>query len=92
MKTLTLVINIVLILAFLPACALAMTSPMIFDAGERPILWWILGAALSLPLLIIISQIGSWILFRKQNYKLALIFCAFPIANLFFLGILMAFM
>ena len=92
MKTLTLVINIVLILAFLPACALAMTSPMIFDAGERPILWWILGAALSLPVLIIISQIGSWIMFRKQNYKLALIFCAFPIANLLFLGILMAFM
>lgn len=89
MKTLVIILNILLLLGLIPAILGAMTSPMIFDGGENSNLWRLFYAMITLPFLIVICQIISWIAFYRQNYSLALKVSLIPIINIIFLGIFM---
>ncbi len=81
MKTLALVLNILLIIAFIPSIMLAITSPMIFAAKQTTRLWWTAGTAVAWPLTIIICGIISWRAYYLMDYDFALKICLIPIIN-----------
>ncbi|MCU0324620.1 MAG: hypothetical protein MUF45_05130 [Spirosomaceae bacterium] len=79
MKTLTIITNIIMILAFFPAAFAVMMSPMIFDSGATTRTWTIFFSIIAIPVSILITQIISWILFSKNNYDLAFKISLIPI-------------
>jgi uncharacterized Tic20 family protein len=81
MKTITLTLNIILLISLIPSFLLAITSPMIFGAGANKRLWWTLWTALALPVLIIITQFICWKAYNNQNYGFALKVSLIPILN-----------
>ena len=88
MKILIVSLNILFTIGLVPAAAGAMMSPMIFDAPgstEHTGTWVFFIAIVSLPVVIIIGQVLSWILFARQHYKAALICSLLPLLNLIFL-------
>jgi O-antigen/teichoic acid export membrane protein len=81
MKSTVLTVNIILLIILIPSIFGALMSPMMFDApgSEKSKKTWTLVCCLAaLPILIIISQIVSWIAYSNQNYNLALKFNALP--------------
>jgi hypothetical protein len=89
MKTIVIILNVILLLGLIPAILGAMTSPMIFDAGENPNLWRVFYTMIALPLVIIVCQIVSWVAYYRQNYSLALKVSMIPIINVILLVIFM---
>ncbi len=91
MKTLVIVLNILWTLALIPSCMGAMMSPMLFDApgsDSNKVLWMIFWSTAALPLIILGSQIGSWILFAKMDYSLAWKVSCLPLVDILLLVIL----
>jgi hypothetical protein len=91
MKTLVIVLNILWTLALIPSCMGAMMSPMLFDApgsDSNKVLWMIFWSTAALPLIIIASQIGSWIIFAKTDYSLAWKVSCLPLVDILLLVIL----
>lgn len=81
MKSTVLTINVIFLIILIPSILGALMSPMMFDApgSEKSKKTWTLVCSLaSLPLLIIIAQIISWIAYSNQNYDLALKINALP--------------
>jgi NADH:ubiquinone oxidoreductase subunit 6 (subunit J) len=81
MKSTVLIINIILLIILIPSIFGAIMSPMMFDApgSEKSKKTWTLVYCLAaLPILIIITQIISWIAYSNQNFDLALKINAFP--------------
>ncbi|WP_435356804.1 hypothetical protein [Emticicia sp. SJ17W-69] len=89
MKTLVIILNILLLIGLIPAILGAMTSPMIFDAGENPNLWRVFYTMIALPVVIIICQIISWVAFYRQNYGFSLKISMIPIIHVIILVIFM---
>lgn len=89
MKTTIIIVNIILLIILIPSLFGAMMSPMMFDApgSDKSNKTWILfGCMISLPVLIIIAQIISWIAFSRQNYSLALKINALPALDILMIG------
>ena len=80
MKTVALILNIINLLALLPALAMAMTSPMMFDSGATTRTWILFSLAIAIPISIIITQIASWIFFSKGNYQWSIGLSCIPLA------------
>ena len=81
MKSTVLAINVIFLIILIPSILGALMSPMMFDApgSEKSKKTWTLVCSLaSLPLLIIIAQIISWIAYSNQSYDLALKINALP--------------
>jgi NADH:ubiquinone oxidoreductase subunit 6 (subunit J) len=75
MKSTALTVNIILLIILIPSIFGAIMSPMMFDApgSEKSKKTWTLVYCLAaLPVLIIVTQIVSWIAYSNQNYDLAL--------------------
>lgn len=72
MKTTTLIVNILMILGFFPSVWMAIFSPMLFDSGATKRTWIIFATVVALPILILITQVISWIVYSRGNYGLAL--------------------
>jgi O-antigen/teichoic acid export membrane protein len=81
MKSTALTINIIFLVILIPSIFGAIMSPMMFDApgSEKSKKTWTLVCSLAaLPILIIITQIISWIAYSNQNYDLAFKINALP--------------
>ncbi|MES2520637.1 MAG: hypothetical protein V4585_21155 [Bacteroidota bacterium] len=92
MKTTTIIVNVIMLIGLIPSLFSAMMSPMMFDApgsDKNTNTWILFSSVISLPILIIITQIISWIAFANQNYNLALKINTLPIADIIFIGILL---
>lgn len=73
----------------------AMMSPMMFDSPgstDSTKTWMFFGLIVALPILIIITQIISWIAFYKQNYTLALKINVLPALDILLIFIISLFM
>lgn len=88
MKTAVIVLNVLLIIGLIPSAWGALFSPMLFDSGATKRTWAIFGAIVALPILIVITQIISWIAFSKGNYNLALKVSLIPVADVLLLVVL----
>jgi hypothetical protein len=74
MKLIAVIANCLWVLALIPACMMAMMSPMMFDAPgseKNSFLWVLLWATILLPVLILITQVFAWIKFFGGNYPLS---------------------
>ncbi|WP_337044188.1 hypothetical protein [Emticicia sp. 17c] len=71
MKTCSLIVNIIMLIILIPAAFGAMMSPFVFDSGATRRTWLIFGTLVALPILIICTQIISWIAYVRQNYDFA---------------------
>lgn len=81
MKTTVLVLNILLIIAFIPSIMLAITSPLIFGAKQTNRLLWTAGTAVALPITIIICGIISWRAYYQIDYDFAFKISLIPVFN-----------
>ena len=82
MKIFVIILNILATLALVPAAAAAIMSPMAFDAPGSEELngtWIFFIAMATLPIVIVIGQVLSWVFFAKKNYKAALICSLLPV-------------
>jgi hypothetical protein len=82
MKTFSIVANIIMLVILIPAAFGAIMSPMVFDSGATKRTWWIFGTIVALPVLIILTQIISWIAFARQNYDFALKVSLVPVLDI----------
>ena len=81
MKSNVIIVNLIFLIGLIPSGFGALMSPFMFDSpgSESNTKTWILaGSLLLLPVLIIITQIISWIAFSNQNFGLALKINAIP--------------
>ena len=95
MKIIALVNNILWVLALIPTVMMAMMSPMMFDAPgseKNTLLWVILCATFLLPVLILVTQVFSWIKFFGGNYPLALKIGLIPLIDVAFIFFCFIFM
>ncbi|HNM31455.1 MAG TPA: hypothetical protein PKM51_01795 [Chitinophagales bacterium] len=91
MKTTALIINIAWILFFFPICAMALMSPMLFDApgaANNKLLKFIFYCIIALPILILITQVLSWNKYSNGNYLLSLRISLIPLIDVILLAIL----
>jgi hypothetical protein len=58
---------------------MALTSPMIFDAGESRALWIMFGFMLAFPVLVIVSPIAAWLFRNAGRRRLAWGLMALPL-------------
>jgi hypothetical protein len=80
-KSNIIIVNVIFIIGLIPAGFGAIMSAFLFDSpgSESNTKTWILaGSLVALPVLIVITQIVSWIAFSKQNFDLALKINAIP--------------
>lgn len=85
MKTAVIALNVILIIGLIPSAWGALFSPMLFDSGATKRTWIIFGAIVALPILIVITQIISWIAYSKGNYGLALKVSLIPVTDILIL-------
>lgn len=82
MKTCSLIANIIMLVILIPAAFGAIMSPFVFDSGATKRTWWIFGTLVALPILIILTQIISWIAFARHNYDFALKISLVPVLDI----------
>lgn len=82
MKTCSLIANIVMLVILIPSAFGAIMSPFVFDSGATKRTWWIFGTLVALPILIILTQIISWIAFTRHNYDFALKVSLVPVLDI----------
>lgn len=85
MKSTVITINVIFLIILIPSIFGAMMSPMMFDAPgseKSQKTWTLFSCMIALPILIIISQIISWIAFNNQNYDLAFKINALPVLDI----------
>lgn len=83
MKTCSLIANIIMLVILIPAAFGAMMSPFVFDSGATKRTWWIFGTLVALPILIISTQIISWVAYTRHNYDFALKVNLVPVLDIF---------
>ena len=88
MQTAALILNIIMLLGLIPAIWMAIMSPMMFGSGATKRTWILVGTVVALPILIIISQIFSWIAYNGGNYDFAFKISLLPLADILLLVIL----
>ncbi len=87
MKSNVIIVNVIFLIGLIPAGFGAIMSAFLFDApgSENNTRTWILaGSLMALPVMIVITQIISWIAFSNQNFDLALKINAIPVINVVF--------
>ena len=85
MKNTVIIVNVILLVILIPSIFGAILSPMMFDApgSEKSKKTWTLVCSLAaLPVLIITTQIVSWIAYANHNYNLALKINALPVLDI----------
>ena len=81
MKSNVIIVNVIFLIGLIPSGFGGVMSAFLFDApgSESNTKTWILaGSLVALPVLIVITQIISWIAYNKQNFNLALKINAIP--------------
>jgi membrane protease YdiL (CAAX protease family) len=81
MKTNVIIVNVIFLIGLIPAGFGALMSAFLFDAPgseSNTRTWALAGSLVALPVLIVITQIISWVAFSKQNFDLALKINALP--------------
>ncbi|RYU93236.1 hypothetical protein [Emticicia agri] len=71
-----------MLVILIPAAFGAIMSPFVFDSGASRRTWWIFGTLVALPILIILSQIVSWIAFLRHNYDFAFKVSLLPVLDI----------
>jgi len=89
MKIATIILNVLLLIGLIPSILAAMTSPMIFDAGQSNHLWRVFWVAVALPVVIVICQVISWVAFYRDNYSFAFKISLIPVVHVVVLILLM---
>lgn len=88
MQTATLILNIILDIAFIPSLVLIYVSFFIFDNGTTGTGRWILFALFNgVPISILITQIISWIAYSNGNYDFAFKVSLIPFIILFLIAV-----
>lgn len=85
MKTTIVTTNVIFLIILIPSILGALMSPMMFDAPgseKSKKTWTLVGSLVTLPLLIIIAQIISWIAYSNENYGLAFKINALPVFDI----------
>lgn len=88
MKIPALILNILLLLGLIPSVWMALFSPMLFDSGASKRTWSIFATVVALPILIVITQIISWIAYKNGNYGLAFKVSLLPVVDFLLLVVL----
>jgi len=82
MKTCSLIANIIMLMILVPAAFGAIMSPFVFNAGTSQSAWLIFGTLVALPILIISTQVVSWIAFVRRNYDFAFKVSLLPVVDI----------
>jgi hypothetical protein len=82
MKTCSLIANIIMLLILIPAALGAIMSPFVFDSGASKRTWLIFGTLVALPILIILSQVVSWVAYVRHNYDFAFKVSLVPVLDI----------
>ncbi|MBA4854033.1 hypothetical protein [Emticicia sp. BO119] len=90
MKTCSLIANIIMLVILIPSALGAIMSPFVFDSGASNRTWWIFGTLVALPILIILSQIVSWIAYVRHNYDFAFKVSLLPVLDILMIIVLFA--
>lgn len=56
----------------------AVVTPWALDS-DSPVVWAYLGGALSYPVLVVVSLLGGWALYRAQRYRACLVVLLIPL-------------
>lgn len=72
-------------LLLFPVALMILFSPMMFDAPgstSNPYIWILLVTILVYPLVAFASMLFAWIMYRKQNVKIAFLFSLIPVIDI----------
>jgi len=80
------VMTIVYAVALLPAIVFAPFTYMCFDNAKDDTIsnlaWWIVTLAIkTIPVVWVCAPLFSWYCYRKAKYKMAVVVCLLPVAN-----------
>lgn len=81
MKLTVVIVNVIFLVGLIPSGFGALMSAFLFDAPgseKNTKVWMLAGSLVALPVLIIITQIISWLAYNKQKYDLALTINVLP--------------
>jgi hypothetical protein len=67
--------------SLLPWAAVAMMSPMAFDAGYSREAAFLVSCLLAYPVLVLIALVGGWICYAKRKHTAAIVFFLLPLAD-----------
>ncbi len=93
MKLNVIIVNVIFLIGLIPAGFGAFMSVFLFDAPgseNNSKTWFLAGCLLALPVLIVITQLISWIAFSRQNFDLALKINAIPTIDFILIVIIFA--
>lgn len=93
MKSNVIIVNIIFLIGLIPSGFGAFMSAFLFDAPgseNNAKTWFLAGCLVTLPVLIVITQIISWIAFSNQNFGLALKINAIPTIDIVLIVFLFA--
>ena len=93
MKSNVIIVNIIFLIGLIPSGFGAFMSAFLFDAPgseSNTKTWFLAGCLVALPVLIVITQIISWIAFSNQNFGLALKINTIPMADIVLIVFLFA--
>ena len=93
MKSNVIIVNIIFLIGIIPSGFGAFMSAFLFDSQgseNNTKSWFLAGSLVALPVLIVITQIISWIAFGNQNFGLALKINAIPTIDIVLIVFLFA--
>ena len=68
----------------------ALVSPVVFDSGASPAAWAYVGGVLSYPVLVVVSLIAAWLLYRRRRHRACLVLLLVPLVGAPLLALLTA--
>lgn len=67
--------------SLLPWAAVAMMSPMAFDAGYSREAAFLVSCVLAYPVLVLIALVGGWLCYAKRKHTAARVFLLLPLLD-----------
>lgn len=84
-KIYLIVMTILYLLSLVPAAMAITLTPFAFDEGATPEAWALVTKILVYPLVVIVSIVGFWILYRLSWFWVAIAWSLLPVVNILLL-------
>jgi len=85
LRVLLIVFTLLWLLLIVPVCLMAVTSPMLTDAGVNAGVWALMAGGALGPIVFLASLIAAWVGFGTRRYRLAKVAMCGPLAWLVYL-------
>lgn len=84
-KIYLIVVTVLYLLSLVPAALAIMMTPFAFDQGSTPEAWALVTKILVYPLVVVVTIIGAWILYRLKLFWVAIGWSLLPVVNILLL-------